>query len=151
MTPLKVAIIGDHFMQPAFFVDALRASLPQAQLDIRTLELDWPDTPTVHGYGPQAADPELAGLKEYLGDPREMAAFINNAQVLINHLAPVTGAMLAACAHLQLLALARGGPVNVDRSACSSWSATPCSNWRTSACALPWPASSATFAMVCAR
>lgn len=117
MNPLKIAIIGDHFMQPAFFADALHANLEHQPLAIRSLELDWPDTPTVHGYGAQAAQPELAGLREYLGEPRAIAAFVADAQVLINHLAPVTGAMLDSCTQLQLLALARGGPVNVDLQA----------------------------------
>ncbi|MCW5222225.1 oxidoreductase [Verminephrobacter aporrectodeae subsp. tuberculatae] len=117
MRHLKLAIIGDQFMKAHYFSDALRAVLPQAQLDVRTLELDWPDTPTVHGYGAEAEDPQLQGLREYLGAPHTLATFIGDAEVLLNHLAPVTCGMLARCAQLRLLAVARGGPVNIDMQA----------------------------------
>lgn len=114
---VKIAIIGDQFMKASYFVQALEAALPQQALDIRTLELDWPDTPMAHGYGAEAADPQLRGLKEYMGAPDAMAAFIGDAQVLIDHLAPVTAGMLERCAQLALVAVARGGPVNVDLQA----------------------------------
>lgn len=113
MTALKVAVIGDRFMQPRFFRDALRAALPDTVLDIRELELAWPDVPMAHGY----ASPGLDGLKEYLGDPDEIAAFIGDADALINHLAPVTAQMLDRLPALRLIAVARGGPVNIDMAA----------------------------------
>jgi D-3-phosphoglycerate dehydrogenase len=118
MRELKVAVIGDHFMKARYFVEALQAALPQdTALDIRTLELDWPDTPMAHGYSAEAADPQLKGLKEYLGAPDDMAAFIGDAEVLIDHLAPLTGGMLAHCTQLRLVAVSRGGPVNIDMQA----------------------------------
>lgn len=112
MPTLKIAVIGDHFMRPDFFEAALRA-LPGLSLDIRSLELDWPDTPMVHGY----ASGDLKGLKEYLGDPDEIVRFIGDAEVLVNHLAPVTGPMLERLPALKLVAVARGGPTNVDMAA----------------------------------
>ena len=45
--------------------------------DIRTLELDWPDTPMRHGY----AGEELHGLKEYLGEPSEMLLSSGSADI----------------------------------------------------------------------
>ena len=104
MSKLRIAVIGDHFMKAHFFSEALHAALPDAALDIRTLELDWPDTPMAHGYSEAAANPDLEGLKEYLGDPLEMAAFIGDAEVLVDHLAPVTAGLLQRCPQLKGIA-----------------------------------------------
>lgn len=112
--PLRIAIVGDRFMRAAYFEDALRA-VPalRDRIACRHLELDWPDVPFVHG---QPGTP-TAGLKEFLGDPDEIAAFVGDAQVLIDHLAPVTAGLLDRCPQLKLVAVSRGGPVNVDMAA----------------------------------
>ena len=120
MNSLKVAVIGDRFMKSDFFVAALNAVLPDAKLELRKLDLDWPDVPMAHGYAAEAADPDLKGLREYLGDPRETAAFIGDAEVLVTHLAPVTAGLLDACPKLKLIAVSRGGPVNIDMKAARS-------------------------------
>ncbi|AJY38203.1 D-isomer specific 2-hydroxyacid dehydrogenase, NAD binding domain protein (plasmid) [Burkholderia humptydooensis] len=109
-----MAVIGDRFMKPQYFVDALSAALPRATIDIRTLELAWPDVPMAHGYAVGSCAPGLKGLKEYLGEPAEIASFIGDAEVLINHLAPVTAEMLECLSALRFIAVARGGPVNID-------------------------------------
>ena len=110
---LEIAVIGDHFMQPAVFVTALEALGDEVSLKMRTLTLDWPDEPLVHGY----AGDDCEGLKEFMGDPHEIGRFIGEAEVLINHLAPVTAAMLTRSPRLKLIAVSRGGPVNIDLAA----------------------------------
>lgn len=55
----KVAVVGDLFMKPEVFADALR-SAAGGELDIRTRELPWPDEPMRHG---EPGGP-LAGLRE---------------------------------------------------------------------------------------
>lgn len=117
MSSLKVAVIGDQFMKARFFVEALHAALPGQALDIRSLELPWPDVPMAHGYSAEAGNPDLKGLKEYLGEPGEMADFIADAEVLIDHLAPVTAGMLDRLPALKFIAVSRGGPVNIDMAA----------------------------------
>jgi D-3-phosphoglycerate dehydrogenase len=109
---VEVAVIGDWFMVPAAFEAALRR-LP-AELRIRSLTLDWPDVPFVN----QApADGPLAGLKEYLGEPDAIVEFVGSAEILVNHLAPFSAAMLARLPKLKLIAVSRGGPVNIDMAA----------------------------------
>ena len=108
----EIAIVGDRFMQPEAFVAALRPVVGQGAV-LRTLELPWPDEPMVHGY----ADAGLAGLKEYQGDPDAIARFVGEAPILVNHLAPVTAAMLDRLPRLRLIAVSRGGPVNIDLAA----------------------------------
>lgn len=111
---IRIAIVGDQFMRASFFEAALRA-VPalRDRIACRHLELPWPDVPFVHG----APGTPTAGLKEFLGDPDEIAAFIGDADVLVNHLAPVTAGLLERCPTLKLIAVSRGGPVNVDMAA----------------------------------
>ena len=66
-----------------------------------------------HGY----ADPQLEGLKEFMGEPSAIADFIGDAKIFIDHLAPVTGGMLDRLPSLELIAVSRGGPVNIDMKA----------------------------------
>ncbi|MGF1608333.1 MAG: 2-hydroxyacid dehydrogenase [Kiloniellales bacterium] len=112
MSALETAIVGDRFMRPDFFVRALQA-VDGLDFSARVLEQPWPDEPMHHGY----ADPALDGLKEFLGDPDEIAAFIGDARVFVTHLAPISRAMLERLPKLELIAVSRGGPVNIDRAA----------------------------------
>ncbi len=108
----EVAIIGDRFMRPIHFQQALEKACP-GQLTYRSLELAWPDEPMEHGY----QNPGMAGLKEYLGAPDEIVDFIGDAPVLVNHLAPLSAGMFTQLPNLRLVAVARGGPVNIDMDA----------------------------------
>jgi D-3-phosphoglycerate dehydrogenase len=114
MTRRTIAVIGDRFMRAAAFTAALDGVAAGAQ--VRTLELPWPDEPMRHGY----VDGGIPGLKEYMGDPDEIAAFVDDAEILVNHLAPVTGAMLERLPKLRVIAVSRGGPVNIDVAACKA-------------------------------
>ena len=79
-----------------------------------------------HGY---AAD-GLDGLKEYFGDPDEVVEFIGDAEILVTQLAPLSGGMIARLPKLKLVAVSRGGPVNIDMAAARrarhhAWSTRP--------------------------
>lgn len=108
-----IAIVGDRFMRPDYFSRALATLAPDAQ--VRVLELPWPDEPMVHGYAAQK--PGLETLREFMGDPDEIADFVGDAEILVNHLAPVSGPMLQQLPNLQLIAVSRGGAVNIDVAA----------------------------------
>jgi D-3-phosphoglycerate dehydrogenase len=108
----EIAIIGDRFMLSDAFATALRTVVGQ-EATLRSMELPWPDAPMVHGY----AGTGLDGLKEYQGDPDAIVEFIGDASVLVTHLAPITGAMLDRMPGLKLIAVSRGGPVNIDIAA----------------------------------
>ena len=111
-TPVEVAIIGDHFMLPERFAEAIHDRC-DGRADTRTHTLPWPDEPMRHGY----AEPGLDGLKEYQGDPDEVVAFVGDAPVLVTQLAPVSAAMLERMPALRLIAVSRGGPANIDVAA----------------------------------
>ena len=108
----EVAIIGDNFMLPEKFADAITAACGE-RVRLRSMTLPWPDLPMEHGY----AAPGMAGLKEYQGNPDEISAFVGNAEVLVTQLAPLSADMLARMPSLKLVAVSRGGPVNVDMAA----------------------------------
>jgi len=108
----SVAIIGDRFMLPRLFEEALREICGEA-LTIRSLEQPWPDEPMEHGYAKAGMD----GLKEYMGEPDEIVAFIGDAPILVTHLAPLSAAMMDRLPLLKLVAVSRGGPVNIDVAA----------------------------------
>ncbi|MEM9048785.1 MAG: 2-hydroxyacid dehydrogenase [Pseudomonadota bacterium] len=110
--PTDVAIIGDRFMRPEMFETALvEACGPR--IACRKLQQPWPDEPMEHGY----ATPGMAGLKEYMGTAEEVMAHIADAPVLVTHLAPVSRSMFEAMPTLKLIAVSRGGPVNIDMDA----------------------------------
>ncbi|CCD99500.1 2-hydroxyacid dehydrogenase [Bradyrhizobium sp. STM 3809] len=108
----SIAIIGDRFMLPSVFAERITA-ICGGHLDIRMLEQPWPDEPMEHGY----AGSKLDGLKEFMGDPDELAEFIGEAPLLVTHLAPISRAMLQRLPRLKFIAVSRGGPVNVDMQA----------------------------------
>lgn len=110
--PCEVAIIGDNFMLPTIFERALRVACGE-RVALRSLLLPWPDEPMEHGY----ARPGMEGLKEYQGDPDEIVRFVGDAEVLVTQLAPVSASMLDRMTALKLIAVSRGGPVNIDMAA----------------------------------
>jgi D-3-phosphoglycerate dehydrogenase / 2-oxoglutarate reductase len=115
MNKFKIAVIGDQFMKASAFTDAL-AKVPGLDADVRTMELPWPDQPMRHGY----VDGGLPGLREYMGEPDEIVRFVDGAEILINHLAPITSDILDRLPALKLIAVSRGGPVNIDVAACKA-------------------------------
>lgn len=108
----KIAIIGDRFMLPEVFREEIEKACGSG-LDIRTLEHPWPDEPMEHGYAAAGLD----GLKEYFGDPDEVVAFVGDAEILVTQLAPLSGGMMERLPALRLVAVSRGGPVNIDMAA----------------------------------
>ncbi len=105
----KIAIIGDLFMLPSAFETAIRNVCPDG-VQIVSRQDAWPDEPMEHGY----AVPGMDGLKEYFGTPDEVVEFIGDAEILVTHLAPMSRGMLELLPDLRMIAVSRGGPVNID-------------------------------------
>ena len=104
-----VAIIGDHFMLPEVFEEKLRVACGDG-LQIRTRKDNWPDEPMEHGYAVSGMD----GLKEYVGTADDVVAFVGEAEILVTQLAPMSRGMLERLPNLKMIAVSRGGPVNID-------------------------------------
>jgi D-3-phosphoglycerate dehydrogenase len=104
-----IAVIGDRFMLPSIFEQKIVAACGHGHT-IRTFEQPWPDEPMMHGYESKG----LAGLKEYMGEPDEIVDFVGDAEIFVTHLAPLSGEMIERLPALKLVAVSRGGPVNID-------------------------------------
>ena len=116
---VDVAIIGDRFMLSDMFASALAETCGDA-VSCRKLDLGWPDEPMEHGY----AAAGMEGLKEYVGRPDEVVAHVADAPVLVTHLAPLSRSMFEAMPALELVAVSRGGPVNIDMKAAAAHGVT---------------------------
>lgn len=115
----KIAIIGDRFMLPGVF----RVKIEEAcgdNLDIRTLETAWPDEPMEFGNAALGLDK----VKEYFGDPDEVVDFIGEAEIFVTQLSPLSEAMMRRLPALKLVAVSRGGPINIDMAAAKAHSIT---------------------------
>ena len=108
----KLAIIGDLFMLPDILESRVRDVVGDG-LDIHTLQQAWPDEPMEHGYAVAGMD----GLKEYMGTADDIVHFIDDAELLITHLAPMSESMFDRLPNLKFIAVTRGGPVNIDMHA----------------------------------
>ncbi|MEM1343426.1 MAG: 2-hydroxyacid dehydrogenase [Pseudomonadota bacterium] len=108
----EIAIIGDRFMLSSMFEEALQEACGEA-VTCRTLDLPWPDEPMEHGY----ASPGMEGLKEYMGSAEQVIGHVGEAPVLVTHLAPLSASIFSALPALKLVAVSRGGPVNIDMKA----------------------------------
>jgi D-3-phosphoglycerate dehydrogenase len=107
-----ISIMGDRFMLPSMFEKAIREKCGE-NLEIRSYEMPWPDEPMEHGY----AVPGMEGLKEYQGTADEVVAHVDGAEIAVTQLAPFSAAVLERLPQLKLIAVSRGGPVNIDMAA----------------------------------
>ncbi|RUW55665.1 oxidoreductase [bacterium M00.F.Ca.ET.141.01.1.1] len=108
----KIAIIGDNFMLPEVFRAKIE-KVASGDLDIRTLQTAWPDEPMEFGNPALGLDK----VKEYFGHPDEVVDFIGDAEVLVTQLAPLSESMMRRLPDLKLVAVSRGGPINIDMEA----------------------------------
>ena len=105
--PLRVLVVGDPFMPASAYAEPL-ARLG-GQVDVTSVQIDSVAFPV-----PRTESERT--LREYVGDPADIARAVAGHDVLIVHGAPVSSEVLDA-APLRLVCCARGGPVNVDVAA----------------------------------
>ncbi|MEI9422930.1 2-hydroxyacid dehydrogenase [Mesorhizobium sp. Cs1299R1N1] len=110
--PRKIAIIGDNFMLPEVFRAKIE-KVVSGDLGIRTLQTAWPDEPMEFGNPALGLDK----VKEYFGHPDEVVDFIGDAEILVTQLAPLSEGMMRRLPSLKLVAVSRGGPINIDMAA----------------------------------
>lgn len=108
----NVAIIGDRFMSCRYFAEAMEAVLP-GELSFSHHDQAWPDAPMFFARDGNAID----GIDEYMGSPAEVIEHVGDASILVTHLAPLCLEVFKALPQLELVAVSRGGPVNVDMKA----------------------------------
>ena len=111
--PHKIPIIGDRFMLSSMFEAALLDRCKLHDLDICKHDLPWPDEPMEHGYAFEGMD----GLKEYMGNSDQVVELVGDAEIAVTQLAPFSASIMDLLPNLKLIAVSRGGPVNIDMKA----------------------------------
>lgn len=109
---VRVAVIGDQFVGTELFVDALRRDLEPVvgEVSVVAMHVPWPETPLLYN----------DEVKEFLGDPAEVARLAQDADVLLTHVAPVTQSVIDAAPNLRIIGCCRGGPVNINVTAATA-------------------------------
>jgi D-3-phosphoglycerate dehydrogenase / 2-oxoglutarate reductase len=110
---VKIAIIGDRFMKSDFFEAALRQRCGGFTIDVARHDMPWPDEHMEHGYAVEG----MEGLKEYMGTAEDVVRLGSGAEIIITQLAPFSASIMSALPSLKLIAVSRGGPVNIDMQA----------------------------------
>ncbi len=111
--PHKISVIGDRFMLSDMFEAALLKRCKGFELEIQKHDLPWPDEPMEHGYAVEGMD----GLKEYMGNADQVVELVGGATVAVTQLAPFSASIMHRLPNLKLIAVSRGGPVNIDMKA----------------------------------
>jgi D-3-phosphoglycerate dehydrogenase len=113
--PLRILAAGDHFVLPRLLVAALRAEIGDGPR-IRELTLPWPVRP----FGP------VGEVDEASGDESTMIEALEDAEVCVTQMGPVSDKILAHAPHLKLVVVARGGPINVNVEAATAHGVRVC-------------------------
>jgi D-3-phosphoglycerate dehydrogenase / 2-oxoglutarate reductase len=113
--PMTILAAGDEFVRTDLLVAALRKRLGAAP-EIRELALGWPTTPWSR----------VAEVVEAAGDEETMVAALQGVHAAVTHLAPFTATVFARSPDLRLVAVSRGGPVNVNLEAATEAGVAVC-------------------------
>lgn len=108
--PVRVLAVGDPFMSASLFTAAL--AVLRGRVAVTELQIASTEAAPLRTHSQRA-------VREYVGDPADLAAAVAGHDVLLVHGAPVTAEVLDA-APLRLVCCARGGPVNIDVAAASA-------------------------------
>jgi D-3-phosphoglycerate dehydrogenase len=106
---VRVLAAGDRFVLPGMLADALRERAGTG-LEIAELALPWPDVP----FG------EVAEVREASGTEDQMIDALQGVRVCVTQMAPITARVLESCPDLEMVAVGRGGPVNVNLDAATA-------------------------------
>ncbi|MFJ8074911.1 2-hydroxyacid dehydrogenase [Streptomyces sp. NPDC096176] len=104
---MKVLAAGDHFVLNTLIAEALRRRLDDTPLQLSELSLPWPLEP----FGKVAEVDEASDAEDTLIEA------LDGVEVCVTQMAPFTERVLAAAPALRMIAVCRGGPVNVNLSA----------------------------------
>ena len=99
-------------MLPSMFEKAIRERCGD-QLEVQAYEMPWPDEPMQHGY----AEAGMDGLKEYQGTADDVVTMVGEAEIVVTQLAPFSAGIMDRLPGLKMIAVSRGGPVNIDMKA----------------------------------
>jgi D-3-phosphoglycerate dehydrogenase len=102
---VKILVVGDPYMPTHYFERAFAALEADHEVEYAQVSAS-----AVF----DATSPSELRIQEYLGAPSELIGRMEGVQILVVQGAPVTEEVVNASTELELVACARGGPVNVD-------------------------------------
>lgn len=102
---LTVLCAGDGFISPELLRDEIASRIEGVEFRLHTS--DWPQNPHHH----------TRGIREWSGDPDEIAALAQGVDAIVTHCAPIDSELLANTPTLKFVGCSRGGAVNVDMEA----------------------------------
>jgi D-3-phosphoglycerate dehydrogenase len=105
-TMTRVLIAGDRFIRSATFRTALARAVGD-RVEVREIEFEWPDEP----FGAVGEVDEASGTEDQLVEA------LDGVTAIVTQLAPMTKRVMDASPDLQLIAVSRGGPTNVNLEA----------------------------------
>ncbi len=112
---MRILAAGDHFVAPQLFDDALRDEVgagPDGEShEIVHLTSGWPEEP----FGPVGDGDSV--VEEASGTEDDLIDALDGVRVCVTQMAPFTARVFQARPELEMLAVCRGGPVNVDLAA----------------------------------
>jgi phosphoglycerate dehydrogenase-like enzyme len=106
---LKILVVYDDYIPKSHYEEALKGVT--SANSIRYVRLD------ITRFSQQSESDK--SIREFAGDPHEVAASLTDEDILIVHVAPVTDEVLAKSPNLKAVFCARGGPVNIDVASAS--------------------------------
>ena len=107
---MRILAAGDHFVAPQLFHDALRDELGDDP-EVVHLTSGWPEEP----FGAVGSGDSV--VEEASGTEDDLIAALDGVRACVTQMAPFTAAVFDARPELEMLAVCRGGPVNVDLAA----------------------------------
>ncbi|MEV0633613.1 2-hydroxyacid dehydrogenase [Streptomyces sp. NPDC050619] len=114
--PVRVVAAGDRFVLPGLIARAVTDELGERPVDVRELRLDWPLEP----FG------AVAEVREASDAEDELIGALDEAEVLVTQMGPVTERVLESAGSLRLVVVCRGGPVNVNLEAAKTHDVRVC-------------------------
>lgn len=108
----RILLAGDHFITIEALTAAFEKHLPDAELS--SLLSGFPEEPFR----------SVGGVHEATGDEDALIAALQGHQGAVTHTHPFTRRVFEACPELEVVAVTRGGPVNVDVAAASDHGVT---------------------------
>lgn len=112
---MNILAAGDNFMLSSLLAAALRLELGD-EAEVREITLPWPGEPWS----------DVGEVKEASGTEEELIQSLYGAKACVTHLAPLTEKVLASCPDLELIGVARGGPVNINVEAATRHGVVVC-------------------------
>lgn len=108
---MKVLLLGDRFITNEIWKEAFEKRFADSGMtfEYAAHQLQWPVVP-------MESNDEVS---EYSGTDEELLDLVKDAEIILTHTGCITKKVIDNAPNLKVIALGRGGPVNVNTAACT--------------------------------